>query len=161
MAVTPDSQHAGGLHVHRPIHHTLPSSRLTAHLTHELARVSGLSTLKPTTGVEPVAYRLQGGCSAIELRRHDNRSAPILLGATPILPKPISADNAHRVYQETTSASMCTTSTPPFGARRVRSYVSMLSPNSIQCDCPGDGGIQTLHPAAHGDANEIITRLSH
>ena len=25
---------------------------------------------KPTTGVEPVAYRLQGGCSAIELRRH-------------------------------------------------------------------------------------------
>jgi hypothetical protein len=55
--------------------------------------------MKPTTGVEPVAYRLQGGCSAIELRRHDKRSAPVSHGATSILPKSITADNACEVYQ--------------------------------------------------------------
>jgi hypothetical protein len=35
---------------------------------------------KPTTGVEPVTYRLQGGRSAIELRRHD-KNAPLVRGA--------------------------------------------------------------------------------
>ena len=39
-------------------------------------------TCKPTTGVEPVACRLQGGCSAIELRRRDDKNAPLSRGAS-------------------------------------------------------------------------------
>lgn len=31
---------------------------------------------EPTTGVEPVTYRLQGGCSAVELRRPYDKNAP-------------------------------------------------------------------------------------
>ena len=33
---------------------------------------------KPTTGLEPVAYHLQGGCSTIELRRHTVKTRPPL-----------------------------------------------------------------------------------
>ena len=32
---------------------------------------------KPTMGVEPITYRLQSGCSAIELRRPDDKNAPL------------------------------------------------------------------------------------
>ena len=36
---------------------------------------------KPTTGVEPVTYHLQSGCSAIELRRRNYTNAPHMHGA--------------------------------------------------------------------------------
>ena len=29
---------------------------------------------KPTMGIEPITYRLQSGCSAVELRRHDKKT---------------------------------------------------------------------------------------
>ena len=64
-------------------------------------------TRKPTTGVEPVAYRLQGGCSAIELRRHDNKTRPTCPAPfhyTRIEFSP--ADFARRVYQDSTGSSM-------------------------------------------------------
>ena len=32
---------------------------------------------KPTMGVEPITYRLQSGRSAIELRRPDDKNAPV------------------------------------------------------------------------------------
>src|SRR3990170_1036725 len=42
---------------------------------------------KPTTGIEPITYRLQGGCSAVELRRHVH-----MLKKSRALPRPSAQD---------------------------------------------------------------------
>src|SRR3990170_7721198 len=44
---------------------------LISRAANEQSKIDNLQFLEPTMGIEPITYHLQGGCSAVELRRQD------------------------------------------------------------------------------------------
>ena len=89
---------------------------------------------EPTTGVEPVTYRLQGGCSAVELRRPYDKNAPPW--RLVIIPKPRSPSLSATAESVNRYHSCCSDSAlaqvDPIGAtprRRLRKSAPAAKPH--------------------------------
>ena len=102
-------------------------------------------------GVEPITYHLQSGCSAIELRRPDDKNAPLAAPGDYTKPTADESNSIHMGRQFSLFFKLTSTAT--------RSILQAT--RLIESDGSSHCSIERSHGSLHGDADQVVASFPH